>query len=163
MPKITSSTLLQFSSYCRKRRVVLKRCYVGRFGRTNFRFKGQLATTSSNRVGDWRVLFNLLEARLSIVSQIYTSVLKTKVKLIEYAFETLPAWALSMPPSKARKYIQTINNVGGVPQLTKNTLTKNALLLFLNLTRCSAFLVFKKVRHREFWKLWYSINQCLLK
>lgn len=127
MPKITSSTLLQFSSDCRKRRVGLKRCYVGRFGRTNFRFKQQLATTSSNRVGDWRVLFNLLEARLSIVSQIYTSVLKTKVKLIEYAFETLPAWTLSMPPSKARKYIQTKNNVSGklkgVPQLTKNTLT----------------------------------------
>lgn len=93
---------------------------------------------------------NLLEARLSIVSQIYTSVLKTKVKLIEYAFETLPAWALSMPPSKARKYIQTINNVGGVPQLKKNTLTKNALLLFLDLPPCPAFLVFKKVRHREF-------------
>ena len=34
---------------------------------------------------------NLCKSRLSIVVQIYTSVLKTKVKLIEYAFETLPA------------------------------------------------------------------------
>lgn len=44
----------------------------------------------SNRFGDWSVFINLRQSRVPIVSQIYTSVLKTKVKLIEYAFETLP-------------------------------------------------------------------------
>lgn len=72
--------------------------------------------------GDWSVFINLLQSRLSFVSQIYTSVLKTKVKLIEYAFETLPAWILSMPPSKARKYNQIINNVGGKLKASHNWL-----------------------------------------
>ena len=38
-----------------------------------------------------RFFINLLQSRLSIVAQIYTSVLKTKVILIEHSFETLPA------------------------------------------------------------------------
>ena len=137
VPKNTSSTFLQSSCDFLKKKVSLKRCYVERFGTKTFGFeKGLFATTSSHRFGNRSVFINLLQSRLSIVSQIYTSVLKTKVKLIEYAFEMLPAWALSMPPSKARKYNKTINNVSGkhkgVPQLTENTLSreKNALLLF---------------------------------
>lgn len=81
-----------------------------------------LRLPDSNRFGDWSVFINLRQSRLSIVSQIYTSVLKTKVKLIEYAFETLPAWALSMPPSKARKYNQIRNNVGGKVRASHNWL-----------------------------------------
>ena len=47
-------------------------------------------------------LINLHQSRSSIVVQIYTSVLKTKVKLIEYAFERLPACGLALPPSKTQ-------------------------------------------------------------
>jgi len=86
-------------------------------------------------------------------------VLKTKVKLIEYAFETLPAWTLSMPPSKARKYNHTINNVSGkfkgVPQLTESTLSRQKCIAAVSriLPPRFTFLVFKKVHHRELQEL----------
>lgn len=104
-------------------RMGVKRCNAKIFGTTSLGLeKGLFATSRKKTFGDWSVFINLLQSRLSFVSQIYTSVLKTKVKLIEYAFETLPAWILSMPPSKARKYNQIINNVGGKLKASHNWL-----------------------------------------
>lgn len=123
VPKKTSSTLLQSSIDFLKlgwawNGATKNIWYNNRLGLE----KGLFATSRKKTFGNWSVFINLLQSRLSFVSQIYTSVLKTKVKLIEYAFETLPAWILSMPPSKARKYNQIINNVGGKLKASHNWL-----------------------------------------
>lgn len=156
VPKNTSSMPFQSSCGFRKTRVGLKRYYAERFGTTTFRFeKGLFAPTSLKSFWRSNIFINLLQSRLSIVSQIYTSVLKTKVKLIEYAFETLPAWTLSMPPWKARKCNQTINKVSGNLRASHNWLKtryrekKCHVVVSRILPPRSTFLVFKKVNHRE--------------